>query len=111
MQIAGRGGGCEEAVCPRSVLEVPVQGSQHHFQPDDPLLSKTDRAASSPHAGPPYLCFSLLLGYAGRGTVRPLGLGGLRVTNDAAGKLWQEAFVVQCCSPLIVYLSVLKGNH
>lgn len=81
MQTAGRGGGCEEAVCPTSVLEVPVQGPQHHFQPDDSLLSKTDRAAPDPDAGPPHLRVSLLLSDAGRGTVHPLGLGDLSGTN------------------------------
>lgn len=80
MQFAGRGGGCDEAVCPRSVAEVPVQGPQHRFWRHDSLLSKTDRAAASPDAGPPYKRFSLLLSYAGRGAVHPLGLEDVRKT-------------------------------
>lgn len=103
VQFAGRGGGCDEAVCPTSVPEVPVQGSQHRFWRYDSLLSKTDRPATSPDAGPSHQCFSLLLSYAGRGAVHPLGLEDVRKTVCCRmlrrRSLEKDAFVFQCCSP------------
>lgn len=54
-----------------------IQGTQHHLQPDDPLLSAAPRTAVPPHARPSPLCLPLLLSHAGRGPLYPLGLEGL----------------------------------
>lgn len=38
VQTAGGGGGCYEAVSPKSVFEEPVQGAQRQLQSDGPVL-------------------------------------------------------------------------
>lgn len=104
MQAAGGGGGREDAVSPGSVLKVPVQGSQHLLQPDDGVLPEAGGAALPPGAGPPRLRVSLLLGDAGWGTVRPLGLGDVS-GRSSVGCSSKAAERSVCCSELLVCVS------
>lgn len=74
VQAAGGGGRCSPVLSPGPVTEEPVQRTQYQLQSDDPVLCEAAGAAPPTPAGPPHLCFSLLLSPAGWGPVCPLEL-------------------------------------